>query len=94
MTSSIMQQVHELLLTVRLVSKIYVKRVLQINWLKVHDRYLQFIVSDIFKYPEYFNYVFYPPGNKSVIECSSNQKMKANFLKNKTRNSKLILCRT
>ena len=55
MTSSIMQQVHELLLTVRLVSKIYVKRVLQINWLKVHDRYLQFIVSDIFKYPEYFN---------------------------------------
>ena len=37
-----------------------IKEFLQLNWLKVHDRYLQFIVSDIFKYqndecPDYFD---------------------------------------
>ena len=41
-------------------SKIRVKEFLQLNWLNVHDRYLQFIVSDIFKFqndqcPNYFN---------------------------------------
>ena len=29
-------------------SKIHVKEFLQLNWLNVHDRYLQFSVSDIF----------------------------------------------
>ena len=31
-------------------SKICVKEFLQLNWLNVHDRYLQFIVSNIFKF--------------------------------------------
>ena len=79
LTSRITQQVHELLLIVRLNIKNLCKRVLQINWLKVHNRYLQFIVSDIFKYSEYFNEVFYPFGDKSVIKHSSNKKFKLIF---------------
>ena len=32
-------------------SKIRVKEFLQLNWLTVHDTYLQFTVSDIFTFP-------------------------------------------
>ena len=44
-------------------SKICVKKLLQLNWLNVHDRYLQFIVSDIFRFyndqcPDYFDESF------------------------------------
>ena len=40
-------------------SKICVKEFLQLNWLNVHDRYLQFIVSNIFNFhnnqcPDFF----------------------------------------
>ena len=31
-------------------SRIYVNESLELSWLNVHDRYLQFIVSDIFKF--------------------------------------------
>ena len=31
-------------------SRICVNESLEINWLNVHDRYLEFIVSDIFKF--------------------------------------------
>ena len=31
-------------------SRICVNEFLELNWLNVHDRYLQFIVSDIFKF--------------------------------------------
>ena len=41
-------------------SRICVNEFLELNWLNVHIRYLQFIVSDIFEfynnqYPDYFN---------------------------------------
>ena len=62
-------------------SKIRVKKFLQLNWLNVHDRYLQFIVSDIFKfqndqYPNYFDELFWPVGENGVITHSSNKKIK------------------
>ena len=46
-------------------SKTCIKEFLQLNWLNVHDRYLQFIVSDIFEFqndqcPDYFNEIFCP----------------------------------
>ena len=75
-------------------SKICVKEFLQLNWLNFHDRYLQFIVSDIFKfqneYPDYFDELFCFVGENSVITRSSNKTIK----KNKARNAKLILCGT
>ena len=48
-------------------SKVRVKEFLQLNWLNVHNRYLQFIVSDIFKFqndqfPDYFDELFLPVG--------------------------------
>ena len=41
-------------------SRICVNEFLELNWLNVHDRYLQFIFSDIFKFynnqcADYFN---------------------------------------
>ena len=44
-------------------SRICVKEFLELNWLNVHDRYLQFIVSDVLKFennqcPDHFNEVF------------------------------------
>ena len=81
-------------------SKTPVKEFLQLNWLNVHDRYLQFIVFDISKFqndqcPDYFEEIFCPVGENAVITRSSNEKkIKATFSKNKTRNPKLILCRT
>ena len=57
-------------------SKIRVKKFLQLNWLKIHDRYLQFIVCNIFKFysnqcPDYFGEFFYPIGDNNVITRSS-----------------------
>ena len=68
-------------------SKIRVKEFLQLNWLNVHDRYLQFIVSDIFKFQndqclDYFAEFFCPIGESGVMTRSSNKKLK------------LILCGT
>ena len=75
-------------------SKIRVKEFLQLNWLNVHDRYLQFIVSYIFKFqneqcPDYFDEFFCPVGENGVITRSSNKKVKLPF-----RKLKLILCGT
>ena len=43
-------------------SRACTKDFLEFNWLNVHDRYLEFIASDIFKFynnqcPDYFNEV-------------------------------------
>ena len=69
-------------------SKIRIKEFLQLNWLNVHNRFLQFIVSDIFKFqndqcPDYFNEIFCPAGENSVITRSSNKKLKLPFRKTK-----------
>ena len=69
-------------------SKIRVEEFLQLNGLNVHDRYLQFIVSDIFKFqndqcPDYFNEIFCPVGENGVITRSSNKKLKLPFRKTK-----------
>ena len=89
MSSSITKQVHQVLLTVRdKRSKIHLKGFLQLNWLNIHDRYLQFIVSHIFKFqknqcPRYFDQLFCPVGENGVISCSSNKKLKLPFRKTK-----------
>ena len=69
-------------------SKIRLKEFLQLNWQNVHDRYLQFIVSDIFKFqndqfPDHFNEFFSPVGENDVITRSSNKKLKLLFRKTK-----------
>ena len=58
-------------------SRICVKEFLESNWFNVHDRYLHFIVSDIFKFynnqcPDYFNEVFHPADNNGVATCCCN----------------------
>ena len=75
-------------------SKIHVKEFLQLNWLNVHDKYLQFTVSDNFQFqndqcPDYFDDLFSPIGENGVITRSSSQKFKLLFQK-----TKLILCGT
>ena len=55
---------HEVLLTTRQNVK-NLREFLELNWLSVQNRYLQFIVSYIFKFcnnqcPDYFTEVFYP----------------------------------
>ena len=76
-------------------SKIRVKEFLQLNWLNVHDRYLQFIVSGIFKFqndqcPDYCEELFCPAGENGVITHSSNKKLaKATYWESKTRNPKV-----
>ena len=67
-------------------SRICVKEFIELNWLNIHDGYLQFIVSDIFKfysnhYPDYFNEVFCPVDNNGVTTCSCNKKLKLPFCK-------------
>ena len=52
-------------------SRICVNEFLELNWLNVHDRYLKFIVSDIFKFynnqcPDYFNDIFCAVDNNRV----------------------------
>ena len=51
--------------------RICVNEFLELNWLNAHDRYLQFIVSDILKCytnqsPDYFNEVFFPVGDNGL----------------------------
>ena len=67
-------------------SRICVKEFLELNWLNVHDRYLQFIVSDVFKFysnqcPDYFNGVFCPIDNNGVDTRCCNTKLKLSFHK-------------
>ena len=61
---------------------------LKLNWLNVHDRYLPFIVSDIFKFhnnqcPDYFNEVFCPVYDNEVATRCCNKKLKLPFRKSK-----------
>ena len=67
-------------------SKIHVKEFLQLNWSNVHDRYLHFIVSDIFKFqnnqwPSYFDELFCSVGENGIITRSSNEKLQLPFEK-------------
>ena len=69
-------------------SRICVNEFLELNWLNVHDRYLQFIVSDIFKFynnqcPDYFNEVFCPVDDNGVATRSYNKKLKLPSCKSK-----------
>ena len=69
-------------------SRICVNEFLQLNWLNIHDIYLQFIVSDIFKFynnqcPDYLNEVFCPVDNNGVAKCCCNKKLKWPFHKSK-----------
>ena len=62
-------------------SRICVNEFLELNWLNVHDRYLQFVVSDIFKFynnqcPDYFNDVFCPVDDNGVATRFCNKKLK------------------
>ena len=62
-------------------SSICVNEFLVLNWLNVHDRHLQFIVSDIFKFynnhcPDYFSEVFCPVDNNGVAMCCCNKELK------------------
>ena len=61
---------------------------LELNWLNVHYRYLQLIVSDIFKFynnqcRDYFNEVFGPVDDNGVATRSCNKKLKLIFRKSK-----------
>ena len=67
-------------------SRICVKEFLELNWLNVHGRYLQFTVSEIFKFyndqcPDYFIDVFCPVDNNGVAMRSCNKKLKLSFCK-------------
>ena len=69
-------------------SRICVNEFLELNWLNVHDRYLQFIVSDVFKIynnqcPDYFHEVFCPVGDNGVATRCCNKKLKLPFPKSK-----------
>ena len=60
-------------------SRICVNEFLELNWLNVHDRYLKFIVSDIFKFynnqcPNYFNEVFCAVDDNGVATHCCNKK--------------------
>ena len=70
--------------------KICVEEFLQLNWLNVHDRNLQFIVSDTFKFqnnqsPSYFDALFCPFRENDAITSSYNKKLKLPFKKMKLR---------
>ena len=59
-------------------SRIFAKELLELNWLKINDRYLQFIESDISKFynsqcPEYFNKIFYTANDNGVATRSRNE---------------------
>ena len=78
-------------------SKICLKEFLQLNQLNLHDRYLQLIVSNIFKFqnnqcPDYFDELFCPVSENGVIMHSSSKKLKLPFRKTKlSRNRHLQL---
>ena len=63
-------------------SRICVNEFLELNWLNAHDRYLQFIVSDIFKF--YNNQCpDYPVDDNGVATRSCNKKLKLPSRKSK-----------
>ena len=69
-------------------SRICVNEFLELNWLDVNDRCLQFIVSNIFKFynnqcPDYFNEVFCPVDDIGVATRSCNKKLKLPSRKSK-----------
>ena len=69
-------------------SRICAKQFLELNWLHIYDRYLQFIVSDIFKSynsqcPDYFNEAFCPVDENWVATPSCNKKLKLPFSKSR-----------
>ena len=65
-------------------SRICVNEFLELNWFNVHDRYLQFIVSDISKFsnqcPDQFNDVFCPVDDNGVAMRCCNKKLKLPFV--------------
>ena len=69
-------------------SRICVNELLELNWLNVHNRYLQFFVSDIFKFcnnhcRDYFNDVFCLVDNNRVVTRCCNKKLELYFRKSK-----------
>ena len=64
------------------------KKFLELDLLKLHDRYLQFIVSDIFEFynnqcPDCFNEVFRPVDKNGVATRRCKKKLKLSFRKSK-----------
>ena len=80
---------HEVLLTARQnVSRICAKEFLELNWLNIHDRYLQFTVSDILNMcnnqcPDYFGEVFCAVDENAVDTRSCKKKLNLPFGKSK-----------
>ena len=69
-------------------SRICVNEFLELNWLNVHDRCLQFIISDIFKFYnnqclDYFNEIFCHADDNGVATRSCNNKLKLPSRKSK-----------
>ena len=67
-------------------SKICLNEFLELNCL--NNRYLQFIISDIFKFynnqcPDYFNELFCPVDDNGVATLCCNKKIKLPFRKSK-----------
>ena len=62
-------------------SRIYPKEFLELNWIIVHDRYRQFIISDIYnnQCPDYFNDVFCLVDYNRVSTCACNEKLKLSW---------------
>ena len=70
---------HKFCLQLDKMSRICVNEFLELNWLNVHDRYLKFSVSDIFKFhnnqcPNYFNEVFCAVDDNGVATHCCNKK--------------------
>ena len=68
-------------------SRICVNEFLELNWLNVHIRYLQFIVSDIFEFynnqcPDYFNEVFCSVDDNGVVTKNCIKELSALVTKN------------
>ena len=69
-------------------SRIGAKEFLELNWLNVHDRYVPFIVSDIFNFysnqcPDSFNDIYYPVDDDWVATRSCIKNLKLPFRKSK-----------
>ena len=69
-------------------SRICLKGFLELNWLNIHDRYLQFIVLGILKFyrnhcPDYLNEVFCLVDNNGVAMRCCDKKLKLPFCKSK-----------
>ena len=71
-------------------SRICVNEFLELNRLNVHDRYLQFIFSDVLKFynnqcRDYFNEVFCPADGDGVAKHSCNKELELPSRKSKLR---------